>query len=115
MFYLAEPCQGSNLALRSWMRVRSQWERLRRREHHAGGAPVIDIPDHQEGPIDPDELLTAIYRAGLDAQPEYGSRFLGLERLPYPLYKLALRLLTRPWRHRSGNLIVVTGTKLPHS
>ena len=53
VFFLAEPCQGSNLALRSWMRVRSHWERLRRREHHAGGAPVIDIPDHQEGPHRP--------------------------------------------------------------
>jgi SAM-dependent methyltransferase len=112
VFYLAEPCTGSNLALRVWRRVRAEW--LRRRPEETGPPPANpEALDHDEAPIDLDELKRGLASAELDGRFEYWCRFDGLERLPGPLYALALRVLTRPWRTRSGDLVFVTGSKRP--
>jgi hypothetical protein len=109
--YLAEPCQGSNGALRSWQRLRSRWVASRAPAEQAEPEPTIDIPDHEEWLVDQDELIAAIQSAGLDSRVEYWSQFDGLERLPALIYALILRALTPPWRRRSGNMLLVTGSK----
>jgi len=110
VFYLAEPCLGSNLALRTWQRARSALGP--RGAPVETGAPAA-VLEHDEGPIDQEQLLAAARTAGLDPRVEYWSQFEGMERLPRALHGLVLRALTRPWRRRSGNMIFVTGTKRP--
>ena len=106
--YVAEPCEGSNLGLRIWPRI---GHRLHRPPPEPEEAADLDVPDHDEGPIDPVELLEALPRNGLRPRVEYWSQYVGLERLPKPLYKAALRGFTKPWRNRSGNLMFVLATK----
>ena len=109
VFYLAEPCLGSNLALRTWQRARGALSR--RRDPDRGAAEPVEIPDHDEGPVQQDLLIAAVRGAGLEPRVEYWSQFEGMERLPRRLHRLLLKGLTRPWRGRSGNMLYVTGRK----
>ncbi len=108
--YLAEPCRSSNPGLRVWQRVASRLVRQAPGPAKNGGTE-LRVPDHDEGPIDTSELLDALQGNALRPVPEFWSQFVGLERLPRPLYKIALRAMTKPWRRRGGNLIFVLAVK----
>jgi SAM-dependent methyltransferase len=107
VFYLSEPCLGSNLLLRAWQRGPARL----RRQPEVGADLSPEVLEHEEGPIDQDSLLRDARDAGLEPTAEYWSEYPGLERLPRRLHGLALRALTKPWRRRSGNMVYVTGVR----
>jgi ubiquinone/menaquinone biosynthesis C-methylase UbiE len=100
MAYIAEPCQGSTLALRSWLRARA----LLRLSGPAPEGPA-DVPDHDEGPIDQQALISAARDRGFEVETEFWTQLDGLERLPAVMHRQIVKAVSRPWRHRSGNML----------
>ena len=120
VFCIAEPADASNPSLRAWERLRRMRGRLRARlplrrppapaaaAHGPGPAEPLDVPDHDEGPIDMAALTAALDAAGMESEVAYWSFFDGLHRLgPLWLQKAIVYAGSRPWRRRGGNMIVV--------
>jgi SAM-dependent methyltransferase len=106
--YLAEPCHGTTRALLLFERVAA------RRQRHAEPAAPLDraVPGHDEGPIDVAELTAILDDLRIEYRVDYWSLFPGLQRVrPLALQRALIRALCRPWRHRGGNMAVVTGRR----
>ena len=117
VLYTSEPCLGTTPVRAVWDLARGARRMLRRPRSGSGAAPSTDahdalhVPDHDEGPIDAaafERLLTSI---GFDTSLEYWSSFDGMHRLPTPIYRTAVVVLSRPWRHRRGDLMYLLATR----
>jgi SAM-dependent methyltransferase len=118
---IMEPCVGTNPPLRAWNVIARLWGRARDRlptrglRHPEDQAPAdsaepLEIPDHEEGPIDVAELTTPLDELQMKFDLTYWSFFEGLHhRGPLWIQKAVVLLGSRPWRHRSGNLVVLLG------
>ncbi|HYI35028.1 MAG TPA: methyltransferase domain-containing protein [Thermoleophilaceae bacterium] len=111
-FFISEPCVGSTAALRAWERMKGLRRRLRRGTP-AAPPPGLEIPGHDEGPIDAEGLARLLDSHGLETQIDYWTHFEGSHRLPAPAARALIRWGSRPWRDRSGNLAYLTGFKRP--
>ena len=116
-----EPCVGSNPPLRAWDALRRMRQLVRERvpawrrqsrprvvAQPAVPAEPLEVPDHDEGPIDAGELIKVLDELGMDREIEYWSFFDGLHhRGPLWLQKAIVLLGSRPWRRSGGNMIVL--------
>lgn len=118
VLFVAEPCTGSNPSIRAWdrlMRLRARVAERRSPAAAAEPAPAaagepLEVPDHDEGPIDVDVLTGTLAELGMDVDLTYWSFFDGLYRLgPLWLQKAVVVAGSRPWRRRSGNMFVLLG------
>jgi SAM-dependent methyltransferase len=114
LFYLAEPSAGSNKALTLWSLGRRLARKLRARATSVdNGSPEdpVAVPDHEEGALDVGQLLAILRRKSLPAATQYWNRYDGLDAFPSWLQHVAITTLSRPWRHRDGNLVMIVGSK----
>jgi len=102
VFYLAEPCIGSTPITRLLERLAPERP-----------DPPAWVPDHDEGPIDTRELVAILDELGLDHKLTFWSQFRGVHLLPLRVQRALIASLSRPWRKRAGNMVIVTGRK-PH-
>lgn len=116
-FSTAEPCLGTVPTVAAWDALRRGRAALRR-GHTDVPAPVPqpaehdvlpeDFEDeHEEGPLDAQVLLRTLRDLGLEPHPEYWTSFAGMHHRSLRTQRLLLRELTRPWRHRRGNIVFV--------
>lgn len=110
----ADPCLGTNPPLRLWGALRWTYGRLRavRATRAAPPAAPLEVPDHEEGPIDAGELVAVLDELGMRSEASYWCFFDGLHRVrPFWLQKAVVAAGSRPWRRRSGNLVVLLARK----
>ena len=112
-FFIVEPCVGSTLLLRVWDGARERLAARRARRRRDEPDVDVEIPHHEEEEIDAGHLLALLDRHGLEGEPAYWTHFEGADRLPRFAARALVRAGSRPWRHRSGNLVYVTGRKRP--
>jgi SAM-dependent methyltransferase len=111
LLWIAEPCLGTNPPLRLWGILLSVARRLRRSGPKLGpelhSEETLDVPDHEEGPIDAAGLDRLLDECGMERDLTYWSFFRGLHRAgPLWLQKVVIRAGSRPWRNRAGNVVV---------
>lgn len=76
VFFLSEPCEGSTPTHEIWQGAPHALRRLRALRNvgkPVAPPPPLDIPDHEEGPMDAVALLELLERHSLVAHPEYWS------------------------------------------
>jgi SAM-dependent methyltransferase len=112
---VAEPCLGTNPALRSWdalRRLRAHLPaRLSRRvdDEAPEGAPKPEqVPEHEEGPIEVGRLTSVLDELDMRRELTYWSFFRGLHRIGPLWFQRAVVLAgSRPWARRGGNMVVM--------
>jgi SAM-dependent methyltransferase len=112
---VAEPCLGTNPALRSWDAMRRLRARLPARlslrsddEVPEGAPKPEDVPEHEEGPIEVAELTAVLDELRMGREVTYWSFFRGLHRFgPLWFQKAVVLAGSRPWRRRGGNMVVM--------
>ena len=111
-FLIVDPCEGSTLLLRLWDRARARIAKLRAPPASTLAADV-EIPHHEEGPINVPRILALLEQNGLEPTVAYWTHFEGAHRLPKQLARALVWAGSRPWRHRSGNIAYISGRKRP--
>lgn len=118
-FHLAEPSQGATPAIRLLERLVALRARLRGRSEPSRATATtsdLGIPEHEEGPISVASLTSILDSLGLERQVRHWSILPGVHHIrSMTLQRLAIRGLSAPWAHRSGNLVVVDGRKSSHA
>jgi len=117
-FSTAEPCLGSPPTEPLWNGLRKAVALTRRRPPPSAPAPASTddppadfVDEHEEGHIDANLLLATCWEVGLKPRAEYWTRFEGMHYRPPRTQALLNRELTRPWRHRRGNLVFVVAER----
>lgn len=110
-FYISEPCTGGTVVGRAIERALRVAIAVRRHLQRRGRASQ---PESVEAPIRPPELFDALERSGLTYEAEYLTHLPLAHRLLPDRLRLRLTLLiSRPWRRRKGDIVLVEGRKEP--
>jgi SAM-dependent methyltransferase len=105
-FFISDPCRDETPVKRGLLAV---WRTFRKQpnEQPEGTGETV------EAPISAGQLRSELDRLGLAYKVEFSTFVPPLRRLlPDRLYLHVVRVLSRPWRHRKGDLIFVYGRKL---
>lgn len=114
--YVSEPCEGSTPALRGWDLLRRAGHLMTSRGRATPAAETAPPPPmaedaHEEAPLEPARLTSALDDVGFQYEVQYWGRFDGVERLPLRAQIATVFALSRPWQKVGGNLLVVTGRR----
>lgn len=115
VFYIADPCEGSTPASRSFARLgrlRDRFARGGRGYMWSSGASGEPVPDHDEAPISAPALASMLRELGLEVRLAYWSTFAGMRHVrPLRLQEAAIFTLSTPWKNRAGDLVIASGRK----